>query len=174
MSFNTLTPVVTAGQQQPSAIRRQVTLTQTITYPDLTTTAVVTLDRGGPPTDSPTPPSWSAGDTSSGGLSQQQIGIIVGCLVGALVLGILLWCCCTNRCGCQRYSVYDDDSDQAYYQAYYQDDTTEITHPRRTYWPSFPQSIPPPAQPTYVATDAGPGWTAYQAMRRINPNYNGG
>ncbi|KAI1391847.1 uncharacterized protein F4822DRAFT_107042 [Hypoxylon trugodes] len=165
MTVTFTTSIVPAGQEQSSIVRRQVTLTQTITYPDSTSTAVVTLDRGGPTTTSAAP-SWSAGATSSSdGLGQQEIGIIVGCCLGAVVLGILLWCCCTRRCGCTPYSVYQEDDDEV--ETIYE--TDEIAYPDRVW--RFPRSITPPVVPTYVATDTGPEWTAYQATRRDRNGY---
>ncbi|KAI1102457.1 hypothetical protein F4804DRAFT_265778 [Jackrogersella minutella] len=172
MSVNFTTLVLIAGQEQPSIIQRQVTLTQTITSPDSTSTAVVTLDRGGPSTSSPAP-SWSPGTTSSDGLSQQQIGIIVGCCIGAVVLAIVIWCCCTNRCGCTPYTVYEEDRSEI---IYYADNTVDVTRPQRAYWTKFPRSIPPPVAPNWVATDDSPAlhWTAYEASRRPRANYYGG
>ncbi|KAI1474753.1 hypothetical protein K445DRAFT_301214 [Daldinia sp. EC12] len=169
MSASSTTLVITTAANDPSFTRRQVTLTQTITYPDATSTALVTLDRGAPPTDSPAP-TWSAGAASSDGLGQQQIGIIVGCCIGAAVLGIVLWCCCTNRCGCKPYSVYNEGDHDV---IYFSDDMEEIARPERSYWPRFPRSISPPVVPTYVATDTGPQWTAYEASGRYYPNYYG-
>ncbi|KAI2605439.1 uncharacterized protein GGS25DRAFT_430495 [Hypoxylon fragiforme] len=177
----------------PTLVWRQVTLTQTITYPDATTTAIVTLDRGSPPTSSSssptspplttsTTPPWPAGasppssPSSSDGLSGQQIGIIVGVCVGAFVVGLVLWCCCTRRCGCTRYSVYspsnsdNDDGERDYYaevtiqQQQQEQEQAPPTMPMRTAW-RFPWSIPPPLVPTYVARDDGPRWTANQAAR---------
>ncbi|KAI4866507.1 hypothetical protein F4820DRAFT_447046 [Hypoxylon rubiginosum] len=161
MSVNLSSPVPTAAPERRELGRRQVTLTQIITYPDSTTTAVVTLDRGTPPTESPAP-GWSAGAASSDGLGQAQIGIIVGCCIGAVVIGIVIWCCCTRRCGCTPYSVFEreDRSDEV---IYYIDETTEVTPPRRSYYPPFPRSIPPPATPTYLANDTTPQWTAYES-----------
>ncbi|KAI1372446.1 hypothetical protein F4677DRAFT_263013 [Hypoxylon crocopeplum] len=170
MDLNSTTLVTTAVLDRPSIMRRQVTLTQTITYPDSTTTAVVTLDRGSPPTDSP-PPNWSAGAASSDGLGQQQIGIIVGCCIGAVVVGIIIWCCCTNRCGCTPYSVYEDDHSIEYV---YPDEVVQVPRPPRSYWPRFPRSIPPPPVPTYRARDTGPHWTAYEASRRSRASHFGG
>ncbi|KAI0107903.1 hypothetical protein F4776DRAFT_413465 [Hypoxylon sp. NC0597] len=169
MSFDFITVVITAGQEQPSVERRQVTLTQTVTYADHTTTAVVTLDRGSPPTDSAAPPGWSSGAASSDGLGQQQIGIIVGCVLGAVVLGIVIWCCCTKRCGCAPYTIYEEDRGEMSYYA------TDIPRPPRTY-PRFPRSIPPPVIPDYVANDSNdpPQWTAYEASRYPRPSYYGG
>lgn len=172
MSVNLSSPVPTAAPERRELGRRQVTLTQIITYPDSTTTAVVTLDRGTPPTESPAP-GWSAGAASSDGLGQAQIGIIVGCCIGAVVIGIVIWCCCTRRCGCTPYSVFEreDRSDEV---IYYIDETTEVTPPRRSYYPPFPRSIPPPATPTYLANDTTPQWTAYESVRRARPAYYGG
>ncbi|KAI8960252.1 hypothetical protein F5Y11DRAFT_330641 [Daldinia sp. FL1419] len=172
MSVNITTSIATTSLEYPNVLRRQVTLTQTITYPDATSTAVVTLDRGTPPTTTPAP-SWDAGAASSDGLGQQEIGIIVGCCIGALVLGIILWCCCTKRCGCRPYSLYNEGDREV---IYFSDDMEEssITQPQRSYWPGFPRSISPPAVPTYIATDTGPQWTAYEASRRYRPGYYGG
>ncbi|KAI1137597.1 hypothetical protein F5Y05DRAFT_75432 [Hypoxylon sp. FL0543] len=169
MSVDFITVVITAGQEQPSIERRQVTLTQTITYPDATSTAVVTLDRGGPPTESPAP-GWSSGAASSDGLGQQQIGIIVGCILGVVVLAIVIWCCCTRRCGCAPYTVYEEDRSNL---DYYDNLTVEVSRPQRTLWPVFPRSITPPPVPDYVANDrnGAPGWTAYEASRRPRQSY---
>ncbi|KAI2470720.1 hypothetical protein F4781DRAFT_166516 [Annulohypoxylon bovei var. microspora] len=172
MSVNFTTLVIVTDQEQPNIGRRQVIITQTITSPDSTSTALVTLDRGGPPTSSPAP-SWSSGAASSDGLGQTQIGIIVGCCIGALVLGIVIWCCCTKRCGCTRYTVYEDDQVE---EVYYPDEMTGVTRPKRS-WPRFPRSIPPPIVEDYVATNddpAVPRWTAYEASRRPRPTYYGG
>ncbi|KAI1778771.1 hypothetical protein F4818DRAFT_402427 [Hypoxylon cercidicola] len=172
MSLNLSSIVPTAAPEQRE-LRRQVTLTQIITYPDSTTTAVVTLDRGTPPTDTPAP-SWSAGAASSDGLGQTQIGIIVGCCLGAVVLGIVIWCCCTRRCGCTPYSIYEGE-DSTEEVVFYPREMTQVIQPRRSYYPPFPRSIPPPATPTYVASDAGrPQWTAYESVRRARPTYYGG
>ncbi|KAI2619799.1 hypothetical protein GGS26DRAFT_595202 [Hypomontagnella submonticulosa] len=170
MSLNFTTSVVTAVQELPSVVRRQVTLTQIITYPDSTTTAIVTLDRGAPPTDSPAP-GWSAGAASSDGLGQQQIGIIVGCCIGAALLGVVLWCCCTGRCGCTPFTVYEDDADVYYYS---ESDVVEVPRPPRTHL-RFPHSLAPPSVPTYVATDMAPQWTANEAAntRMYRSNYYG-
>ncbi|KAI1803943.1 hypothetical protein F4811DRAFT_522283 [Daldinia bambusicola] len=170
MSVNSTALVITKAPEYTSVVGRQVTLTQTITYPDATSTAVVTLDRGAPPTESPAP-NWNAGAASSDGLSQQQIGIIVGCCIGAAVLGIVIWCCCTNRCGCRPYSIYNDGDEDV---TYFSDDMEQVAWPERSYWPSFPRSIPPPVIPTYVATDTSPEWMAYEASNRYHPGYYGG
>ncbi|OTA98243.1 hypothetical protein M426DRAFT_17617 [Hypoxylon sp. CI-4A] len=131
-------------------------------------TAVVTLDRGIPPTSSATPSDWSAGAASSDGLGQQQIGIIVGCCIGAVVLGIILWCCCTKRCGCSPYRVYEDEQTSEVY--IITDDLAEVSQPQRS-WPRFPRSIPPPLVPTYVARDTRPQWREYLASRGDYPSY---
>ncbi|KAI1212034.1 uncharacterized protein F4807DRAFT_417331 [Annulohypoxylon truncatum] len=173
MSVNFTTLVIVASQVQPDIVKRQVVITQTITSPDSTSTALVTLDRGGPTTTS-SAASWSAGAASSDGLGQAQIGIIVGCLLGALVLGIVIWCCCTKRCGCTRYTAYEGDSTEEV--IYYTDDMVGVARPARA-WPKFPQSIPPPVVPEYVATAEDPTiprWTAYGASRQPRPTYYGG
>ncbi|KAI0172969.1 hypothetical protein GGR52DRAFT_546849 [Hypoxylon sp. FL1284] len=171
MALNLSSPAVAAVPERQEVERRQVTLTQIITYPDSTSTAVVTLDRGQPPTSSPAP-NWSAGAASSDGLGQEQIGIIVGCIIGAVVLGIVIWCCCTRRCGCSSYSVSDDGGSRD--EVIYEYEQADITQPRKSYWPPFPRSIPPPPTPTYLATDIGPRWTAYESVRRERPTYYGG
>ncbi|RYO94717.1 hypothetical protein DL766_009603 [Monosporascus sp. MC13-8B] len=94
------TTLVTAVNQMPMhgdkivnvAKPRQVTLTQTLTNAGSTSTAIVTLDRGGPPTEAPPPPDRGAWD--SGGLPPRTVGVIVGCSVGALFLILLIYCCC--------------------------------------------------------------------------------
>ncbi|KAI5860982.1 hypothetical protein GGS23DRAFT_598866 [Durotheca rogersii] len=162
-------PAVTVRQVLSNAAKRQVTLTQVFTYPDSTSTAIVTLDRSGAATDTPTPPSGSAGTASSDGLGSQQIGILVGCLVGAFVLGILLWCCCARRCRSARSSAYEDRRRKSRYPPY---DAAGVTKPEQTYWPyEFPQSIPPPVVPNYVAVDPNPRWTAYQETGRSDRYY---
>ncbi|KAI1765700.1 hypothetical protein GGR53DRAFT_255802 [Hypoxylon sp. FL1150] len=168
MSVNT-SSVLTAVPEHRE-LGRQVTLTQIITYPDATTTAVVTLDRGTPPTSSPTP-TWNAGAVSTDGLSQEKIGIIVGCCIGALVLGIVVWCCCTRRCGCTSYTMYEDDERE---EVIFYPETPEVAQPRRPYYPPFPHSIPPPATPQYRATPTGTRWSAYESVRRPRPVYYGG
>lgn len=168
MSVNNTSSVIPTAA--PEHGRRQVTLTQIITYPDATTTAVVTLDRGTPPTSSPAP-DWSAGAASTDGLGQEQIGIIVGCCIGALVLGIVIWCCCTRRCGCTSYSVYEDDNTE---EVVFYPPVDEIPQPRRPYYPPFPRSIPPPPTPNYTAVDNNIRWTAYESVRRPRSVYYGG
>ncbi|KAI0886363.1 uncharacterized protein GGS22DRAFT_160664 [Annulohypoxylon maeteangense] len=170
MSINFTTLIIVAAEENPDIVKRQVVITQTITYPDSTSTTLVTLDRGSPPTSSSTP-SWSAGATSSDGLGQTQIGIIVGCLIGALVLGIVIWCCCTKRCGCSRYTAYEDDQENV---IYYTDEMVDVTRPADAH---FRRPIPRPPSQTYVATAEDPTvprWTAYEATRRFRPNYYSG
>ncbi|KAI0130429.1 hypothetical protein BJ170DRAFT_314743 [Xylariales sp. AK1849] len=144
--------VVTA---QPDVVQRQVTIIQTIAYPDSTFTAVVTLGNGGPATDAPSPP--SGGDTSSGGLSQEQtIGIIVGSCLGVAVLILVAWCCLSMA---RRRQVDDGTISTASYDSYDSSYMTSVAQPRRTGWPSW-RSIPPPVVPTYRARPVGPQWTA--------------
>ncbi|RYP45248.1 hypothetical protein DL768_008364 [Monosporascus sp. mg162] len=81
------------GDQTANVVKpRQVTLTQTLTNAGSTSTAIVTLDRGGPPTEAPPPP--DRGPWDSGGLPPRTVGVIVGCSVGGLFLILLIYCCC--------------------------------------------------------------------------------
>ncbi|KAI1088394.1 hypothetical protein F5B19DRAFT_428855 [Rostrohypoxylon terebratum] len=170
MSVNFTTLVIVAVQEQPEIVRRQVVITQTITSPGYTSTALVTLDRG-PTSSSTSDANWSAGAASSDGLGQAQIGIIVGCCIGALVLGIVIWCCCTRRCGCARYTAYENE--QGDETTWYTDDTVVIARPPGTY--KFPRSITPPLEPDYVANPNFPRWTAsYDAYRQPRSHYYGG
>lgn len=146
--------VVTPVAAQPTpAQRRQVTLTQTITNGGSVRTAVVTLDRGGPPTDAPAPP--SRGDSTSSGLTQEQLGIILGCTLGALTLLIIVWFCVSIGRRRRPPSDYDSDS----YMSHTGSSVSSINPPRRTGWPQW-RSIPPPVVPTYRARPRSPGWRA--------------
>ncbi|KAI1445448.1 hypothetical protein F5Y02DRAFT_126171 [Annulohypoxylon stygium] len=168
MSVNFTTLVIVAVQEEPEIVRRQVVITQTITSPGYTSTALVTLDRG-PTSSSTSAANWSAGAASSDGLGQTQIGIIVGCCIGALVLGIVIWCCCTKRCGCSRYTAYENEDEEV---IYYTGDMVDVARPERAW--KFPRSITPPLEPNYVATAEVPGWQAsYDAARRPRSHYYG-
>jgi hypothetical protein len=149
---------------QPPLADRQVVITQTITYPDSTLTAVVTLGNGGsqtntaaapPVSDSPTS-TGSAPESSSasGGLSQQQIGIIVGCCVGAAILIVIIWCCVAAS-----RRKKDSDSLTSYYSYYTSSYFSDITMPRDTRWPAW-RSVTPPVVPMYRARPPIPQWTA--------------
>ncbi|KAK8102316.1 hypothetical protein PG984_015462 [Apiospora sp. TS-2023a] len=185
-------PVLLAAQP-PDRIKRQeiIVLTQTIVTPDSTRTAVITLGNGGHPdagggagaggtvatsvpNDPYTPPpaSSSSGGSGSGnnGLSPAQIGIILGCCLGALVLFIALWFCLSNArrrreqeiaeieersFGSSYYYMSGEDSDGGAGGA---GDTAQPARPAATHWPW--QSIPPPVVPTYTARDPAQQWRA--------------
>ncbi|CAJ2503523.1 Uu.00g109170.m01.CDS01 [Anthostomella pinea] len=153
------------GTQQP-VLPRQVVLTQTITYADSTATALVTLDGVGP-TAAPAPAVH--GSAASDGLTQQQIGIIVGTLIGAVVVGLVIWMFCVAR---RRRQAYID----AYFEGWSESSITssmiaDILPPRRSYWPPFPRSIPPPVVPNYRARVPSPRWTANDVGRRATTTY---
>lgn len=147
-----------ATTAQPQLDERQVVITQTLTYPSSTVTAFVTLGNSGTPTTSAPPVSGDGSisdSSSSGGLSQAQVGIIVGCLVGGVVLIIVAWCC-VAKC---RQNRAGSDSDSTSYDSYTSSYITEIYEPRSTAWPAW-RSIPPPVVPIYRARPPGPAWTA--------------
>ncbi|RYP13866.1 hypothetical protein DL765_006654 [Monosporascus sp. GIB2] len=171
------TTLVTAVSQMPMhgdqpvnfAKPRQVTLTQTLTNAGSTSTAIVTLDRGGPPTEAPPPPDRGAWD--SGGLPPRTVGVIVGCSVGALFLILLIYCCCIAA---YRRRVADYASDAS-------PTPDEISDDGRTGRPArvpFPWSIPPPTvrrpgqmASNYRARPPPPQWTANNAARHLSKTY---
>jgi hypothetical protein len=138
---------------------RTVTLTQTITNAGVVTTATVTLGRGSPPTESPPPP--SRGSTDSDGLGPVQIGIIVGCCLGAfLLIGLVALFIMIRRRRDSREYYYD-------YDGYYGDGMSEFSSSNpENYWPPFPQSIPPPTVPEYTATVPAQRWTTYRTGKK--------
>ncbi|KAI1119816.1 hypothetical protein F5Y10DRAFT_283758 [Nemania abortiva] len=140
-----------------AVLPRQV-ITQTITYADYTTTAVVTLGPGDPSS----PPAVST-NTSGGsqGLSSSEIGIIIGSVVGAIVVALFIWVACIIR-----KRMIEDEIDE------YENETETtiytMQYPPRTYWPEFPRSITPPAEPNYRAVPPEATYTANRAARRGN------
>ncbi|KAI0538400.1 hypothetical protein GGR58DRAFT_513091 [Xylaria digitata] len=138
---------------QLALLPRQV-ITQTITNDDYTTTAIVTLGPGDPSSVPPASPSTSQ---DSNGLSSSDIGIIIGSIAGAIVLALIIWTFCIIRRRMIEEEIYEYENES-------QVPTYDIMQPpRRTYWPRFPASIPPPAVPTYWATI--PQTTTYTANR---------
>ena len=142
-----------------SNVARQITLTQTLTKDGFITTAVVTLDRGAPPSEAPPPPDPST--RGSGSMPSNTVGLIVGITVGIVVLFLAVACCVIAR---RRSAASDSDDD------YDPDLWEEYTGPmgpapvtygytrqgQRTGW-RFPRSIPPPTlrpgeRPVYRAT----------------------
>ncbi|KAI1343532.1 hypothetical protein F5Y15DRAFT_370348 [Xylariaceae sp. FL0016] len=175
---------VTAPRAEPSIVSRQAVLTQTLNYVDHTVTTMVTLAPGSEPTNDPLPPVPES--TSSDGLTPSQVGIIVGSVLGAAVFILLLWCCCVVR---QRRQAYYDTYVEyleaslariPFKNSVLTDDLQELSDmsvtdsvyeripppPRRTYWPPFPRSIPPPVVPDWRARAPSPQWTAHEAGRR--------
>ncbi|KAI1296439.1 hypothetical protein F5Y03DRAFT_387098 [Xylaria venustula] len=157
----------------PAILLRQV-ITQTITNDGYITTAVVTLGSSDP---SSAPSAPSSGSPGSNSVSPTDIGIIIGSLVGALIVGLAIWLCCITNRREEDYEYQDEGQMAAY------DDA--IQPPSRSYWPRFPKSIPPPAVPTYTAIPiqrSYPGsyprtsyprtYTANRAGRRIYGFYD--
>jgi hypothetical protein len=143
-------------QTQKAVLARQV-ITQIITYPDYTTTAIVTLGPGDP-TSVPEPSAPTGGSQDSNGLTSRDIGIIIGSILGAVVLGLLLWMFYTIRRRMRAYAHEDDITD-------IYEPVRDIPQPMRSYWPPFPKSIPPPPVPTYVATPRPRMYTANDVNR---------
>ncbi|KAI1849060.1 hypothetical protein JX265_011277 [Neoarthrinium moseri] len=162
---------VVAVTAQPELVQRQMVITQTITYPASTLTTVVTLGRGGESTAvlgaTTAPAAPVSASTSSQGLTPEQIGIIVGCCVGAAVFVVLLWCCCTAVRRRPGSDTSDGDS-------YYSHDEVRVPvmpePPRRMRWPEW-RTRPPPVVPTYRALPIGPRYTANRASARASTTY---
>ncbi|KAI1500608.1 hypothetical protein F5X99DRAFT_385381 [Biscogniauxia marginata] len=167
MSAYTSTPVTASQSVEQRIEARQVTLTQTITNADSTITAIVTLDRGDPPSSTPsnapsTPPLESA---TSDGVTQQQFGIIIGTCLGAVALVLLIWLCCVVRRRRRAYINYLNDLDQISEENITVTET--VQPPRTSYYPPFPHSIPPPVVPVYRARAPTQAWTARDSARYI-------
>ncbi|KAI0190416.1 hypothetical protein EV127DRAFT_469991 [Xylaria flabelliformis] len=161
MATSMETSIIRIVPTQRAIVPRQV-ITQTITYADYTTTAVVTLGPGEPSSVPPVSPSNSQG---SQGLSSSDIGIIIGSIAGAVVLGLIIWVGCIIRRRMIEEELYErEDEDQIII-----DDVMQL--PPRTYWPRFPMSIPPPVVPTYRATTPQTTYTANRAARRATTSF---
>ncbi|KAI0599535.1 hypothetical protein F4775DRAFT_550276 [Biscogniauxia sp. FL1348] len=155
------TPIV-----EPSIVARQVTLTQTITYADYTTTAVVTLARGDPPsTDSPA--------STSNGITQQQTAIIIGISVSIVVIILLLWLCyVANRHRraliAYAYNPNGTSNDGSNDKIIPPPSPAFVRPLRGSYYPAFPHSIPPPVQPIYRAVEPPRNqWSGYDASHYV-------
>ncbi|KAI0487786.1 hypothetical protein F4859DRAFT_269634 [Xylaria cf. heliscus] len=159
VSMRTLVPRII--ETQGAILPRQV-ITQTITYADYTTTAVVTLGPGEPSTIPPISPSNSQG---SQGLSSSDIGIIIGSIAGAVVLALIIWVGCIIRRRMIEEEIYEYEQES---QAINYDMTQP---PQRTYWPRFPMSIPPPVVPTYRAVPPRRTYTSNGAGRRATTSF---
>ncbi|KAH6657466.1 hypothetical protein BKA67DRAFT_555356 [Truncatella angustata] len=161
---------------QPRLAERQIVITQTITSSEIVYTTVVTLGRGGgttagsstsTSTSVPAAPVTPVSAGTSGGLTQAQIGIIVGCCVGAAVLVVLAWCClaCTKRRKFPEPSIEDDSS----YTTYTTYESAEVTRPSASAarWSNY-YRVRPPYPPRYRAVDPGPRWTTNARGRAVN------
>lgn len=179
-------PAVPAAQPGPDRIKRQevIVLTQTIVTPDSTRTAVITLGNGGHPgagagaTSAPddpfssaAPPPRASSAGGSTGPSPAQIGIILGCCLGALVLLVALWFCLSTARRRREAAVAAEIEEGSFGSSYYYTSDEEPEgggggggaaggagggfarpgRPAPTHWPW--QSIPPPPVPTYTARD---------------------
>ncbi|KAI1185979.1 hypothetical protein F5B17DRAFT_10237 [Nemania serpens] len=150
MASSTVSLVTVVVQTREAILNRQV-ITQTITYADYTTTALVTLGPGVPssaPIASPSNPQSSQGPSSS------DIGIIIGSIVGTIVLALILWWVCVAR---QRIRVkrLQDEYESRF--VYY----STVQSPEPAYLRPFPFSIPPPVEPTYRAVSPSRPYEAY-------------
>ncbi|KAI1422727.1 hypothetical protein F5Y12DRAFT_786539 [Xylaria sp. FL1777] len=150
----------TSLEKSIQAILPRQVITQTITNDDYTTTAVVTLGPGDPTS---VPPVSSSGSQGSNSLSSTDIGIIIGSIAGAIVLGLVIWMCCITCRRIEGENEYENESQMAAYDI--------MQPPQRTYWPRFPASIPPPAEPTYWAIPPRRTYTANGAGRRGTSSY---
>ncbi|KAI1077809.1 hypothetical protein F5B20DRAFT_253334 [Whalleya microplaca] len=174
MPVNVSTLVTAAFKVQEPIIRRQDTVTQSITYADYTTTSVVTLARGDTPTAGPPPPPLTRSPPDPDGLGREQVGIIVGTCLGAFFLVLVVICIC---CACNRPQEYDSDSEEQTVWVYAQQQRRpapnpepSIQAPRRCHYPQFPHSIPPPLEPTYRAVAPETAWCAYDEAHGNDPD----
>lgn len=144
--------VVTA---QPELIRGLVVITQTITNADVVYTTILTLGSGGSPAAPAAPVSGAT--SSSSGLTQDQIGIIVGCCVGAVVLVVLAWCILTMiRRKNDRDRQNGTPQSYSFTSSYL---SSETTTPTVAQWATYHRQRPP-VRPEYRAVDPGRRWTA--------------
>ncbi|KAI3327336.1 hypothetical protein HD806DRAFT_389785 [Xylariaceae sp. AK1471] len=157
------TPILRVIHTQNAILPRQI-ITQTITYADYTTTAIVTLGPGDP-TAAPRPPVPPGSPQGSDSLTGRDIGIIIGSILGAAVLALLIWLSCVIRRRMieAEFDEYEDEDESVA--------TYEVQYPQPTYWPRFPMSIPPPAVPTYRARARPRTYTANGAARRASTRY---
>lgn len=151
-------------------------LTQTITRPTTTITAIVTLGDG--PTSVPTaptnlPPATTPpiGPISPGpppSVTQQQLGIILGTVLGFAFLVLLLFCCLSARWR-RRPTIYVEGDE------YSESDMVEVEELRRTAaWNRAAgataaeawTTVPPP-----VRFPPTPRYTPYRQTR--HPQYRG-
>ncbi|KAI1814981.1 hypothetical protein GGS20DRAFT_366484 [Poronia punctata] len=162
----TLTQIQIQTATHKAVYARQV-ITQTITYADYTTTALVTLGPGDP-TAVPPPQPPTSGSQGSDVPTSRDIGIIIGSILGTVVLGLIIWMCVVARRRRLAYRYEYEEEDDIIYTY---DEVRQVQQPQRSYWPPFPKSIPPPVVPTYVATPRPRQYTSNNATRR---SYYGG
>ncbi len=156
-------PTTNDSDRDGNKIGRQVTLTQTLTNGGTVTTAVVTLDRGAPPSETPSSPGRES--TSGGGMAPQTIGIIVGCSLGFVVLVLVIFCYCVAMH--RRFGGSDDESEEegdASDSGPMPDMYRGTGEVPRVMW-QFPWSIPPPTlrpgqMPVYRVRPPPQQWTA--------------
>lgn len=95
-------PAVKASLPLTLVARQYPAITQTLTRTSETLTTVVTLGAGSPtststPPAQPTTTTTAAGTSSpasgSSGLTQDQIGAIIGGIAAFVVVVLILWCC---------------------------------------------------------------------------------
>ncbi|KAH7162174.1 hypothetical protein B0J13DRAFT_535329 [Dactylonectria estremocensis] len=134
---------------QSIAARQEVhVITQTLTWAHTTFTTHVTLG-GSQPTDDSTTVATTHHE-SNGGLTNAQIGAIVGSVVGVFVLVMIILCCCRREPPPPSRRHGDRRSYGSYSSSYFTDDTPEPWPPkgqyRRTPKPMTPRPMMP-AQP---------------------------
>ncbi|ETS82066.1 hypothetical protein PFICI_07068 [Pestalotiopsis fici W106-1] len=153
---------------QPYLAERQVLITQTITSGDSVYTTIVTLGHGdgstateapgeaSQPQATAAPPSEnSSSPASSGGLTQQQIGIIVGCCVGVAVLLFLAWFCLDLA---RRRKLREKEKPPVPVVGTTGFDNwsfsyiSDVTQPEVAAWTQY-HRVRPPLHPEYVAVD---------------------
>ncbi|KAH8648518.1 hypothetical protein BX600DRAFT_442807 [Xylariales sp. PMI_506] len=184
-SSSTTTTIIAAQPETNLLELRQVLLTQTITYASTTFTTVVTLGRGDPTSETVAAPTLTTiaptpvvvvTPSTDGGLTSLQLGIILGCVLGAaLLIAVVLCCLLTARRRAAQQSSGSSDSSGYYDYGTGSSSMSEVSsfegrHPRRgpgggggggirQYWRSW-RSVPPPVVPVYSARDPGPRYTA--------------
>ncbi|KAH7170089.1 hypothetical protein EDB81DRAFT_774416 [Dactylonectria macrodidyma] len=143
--------IITAAPPSQSIAARQEAhvIIQTLTWEHTTFTTHVTLS-GSQPTDSTTV--VTEHHESSGGLTNAQVGAIVGSLVGFFVLVMIIICCCRRRPPPPPPRRHGDRrSYGSYSSSYFTDDTPEPWPPkgqyRRTPKPATPRMMPPQQMP---------------------------
>lgn len=173
---------VAAQPARSHLIRRSHALTQAIAQAGdlLATPAVdfghVTSETDGGRLPGPKHARLAPRSGSSDGLTSVQTGIIVGCLVGTLVLGLFLYFCIATmrrRAAYVQYIYQNRSYTSSYYvtesgidpqsppplQPQPQPNPPRPAGPSRTAWPSW-KSIPPPVVPIYRAKAPSRKWTA--------------